>query len=106
MIDYLIDLDTQLFLFFHNIRAPFLDSFMWMFSKRLIWAPMYATILIFLFRRYNWRQALIFTLAVILTITLADQLCCFTPTPVLCTTQAFKPRKPTLGNGNDSQQLP
>ena len=26
---------------------------------------------------------------------------CFTPTPVLCTTQAFKPRKPTLGNGNN-----
>lgn len=74
MIDYLIDIDTQVFLFFHNIRAPFLDSFMWIFSQRFVWVPMYAAILIFLFRRYDWRQALIFTLAVVFTITLADQI--------------------------------
>ena len=94
MIDYLIDLDTQLFLFFHNIRAPFLDSFMWMFSKRLIWAPMYATILIFLFRRYNWRQALIFTLAVILTITLADQLCASHLRPFFARLRPSNPENP------------
>lgn len=74
MIDYLIDIDTQVFLFFHNMRAPFLDSFMWIFSQRFVWVPMYAAILILLFRRYHWRQALIFTLAVVLTITLADQI--------------------------------
>lgn len=74
MIDYLIDIDTQVFLFLHNLRAPFLDSFMWLFSKRFIWVPMYATLLIFLFRRYRWQQALIFTIAIALTITLADQL--------------------------------
>ena len=74
MIDYLIDIDTQVFLFFHNMRAPFLDAVMWIFSQRFVWVPMYAAILIFLFRRYDWRQALVFTVAVAITITLADQI--------------------------------
>ena len=75
MIDYLIDIDTQVFLFFHNMRAPFLDSFMWLFSKKLVWVPLYAAIFVYLFKTFNWKQAVIYTLAIALTITLADQVC-------------------------------
>lgn len=75
MIDFLNDIDTSVFLFFHNIRDPFLDSFMWYFSKKLIWIPMYAAILFFTFYDFSWRKAVICVLALALTITLADQIC-------------------------------
>lgn len=75
MIDYLIDIDTQIFLLIHNCRSAFLDSFMYIFSGRLTWAPMYAAILFFLIRDFGWKKAFVFTIAIVLTITLADQVC-------------------------------
>lgn len=75
MIETLNQIDTQLFLFFNGMHCEFFDHFMKMFTMKFIWVPMYATILFVLIRMYDWRRALIFTLAIVLSIVLADQVC-------------------------------
>lgn len=74
MLEWLLSVDHEVFLFFHGIRNSFFDTFFYMFSGRFIWIPMYAGILFCLYRSFNWRQATVFVLGVALTITLADQL--------------------------------
>ena len=45
MIEFLSDIDTQLLLFFNGIHSPFWDYFMSAFTGKVIWVPMYASIL-------------------------------------------------------------
>lgn len=104
MLDILTDIDTQVFLFFHNLRAPFLDQFMWMFSKKLVWIPMYAAILFYLSQNFGWRRAMIWVIAIALTITLADQICASFIRPFCTRLRPTNPDNPlsemvTLVNG-------
>ena len=75
MLDFLIDLDTQIFLFFNSLHVPYFDYFMKAFSGKTIWIPMYASILYILFRRFGWKVALCYTIAIPLVILCADQIC-------------------------------
>lgn len=75
MLDFLIDIDTQLFLFLNSLHIPYFDCFMKAFSGKFIWVPMYATILYILFRLYQWKVATCFTIAICLVILCTDQLC-------------------------------
>lgn len=76
MIDFLNNIDTQIFLFFNNtVRLSALDNFMMLFSGKFIWVPMYASLLYILIKSFTPRQVLIYVAAIALTITLADQTC-------------------------------
>ena len=75
MLDFLIDLDTQVFLFLNDLHMPLFDYFMKAFTGKLIWAPMYAVILFILYRRYGWKVATVFVVGTILTVGLADYIC-------------------------------
>ncbi|MCX6256060.1 MAG: phosphatase PAP2 family protein [Bacteroidia bacterium] len=66
-------LDQQLFLFLNSFNSPFCDQVMYAISGRVIWAPLYLAILIFLGMKYK-RKFLIILLFIILAVTLADQL--------------------------------
>ena len=65
-------LDQQLFLFLNSINSPFWDTVMHTLSGKLIWAPLYLAILIYLGIKYK-RKFLIILLFVILAVTMADQ---------------------------------
>jgi undecaprenyl-diphosphatase len=65
-------LDQQLFLFLNSINSPFCDTVMHALSGKLIWAPLYLAILIYLGIKYK-RKFLIILLFVILAVTMADQ---------------------------------
>jgi undecaprenyl-diphosphatase len=73
MIEFLNDIDTQLFLFLNGLNHPFLDSIMIFVSRRLSWLPLYVILLIVLIRRYKW-QTIILLLVIALLISLSDQL--------------------------------
>ena len=45
MLETLQQLDQQLLLTLNGLHSPYWDSFMWLFTGRFIWIPMYATIL-------------------------------------------------------------
>ena len=73
--DFLINLDTGIFLFFNGMHCSFADRFMQLISERFIWVPMYAALLFVIVRNYGWRKALFIVIGTALAITAADQLC-------------------------------
>lgn len=73
MIEWLIDIDTQLFLFLNGIHSPTFDTLMFRISGNLIWAPLYIGILYLLFKKYGVK-GLWLLLGVALVVTLADQI--------------------------------
>lgn len=75
MLDFLLNLDQNIFLFFNSFHSSFWDRAMFMFSGRFIWVPMYVAFFIAFFKAFSWRIAITWILAIGLTILLADQLC-------------------------------
>jgi len=65
-------LDRQLFLFINSSNSPFFDQVMHALSGKLIWVPLYLSILIYLGITYK-RKFLIILIFIILAATLADQ---------------------------------
>jgi undecaprenyl-diphosphatase len=66
-------LDQQLFLFLNSLNSPFMDQVMHAISGKLIWVPLYLSILIYLGIRYK-RKFLIILIFIILAATLTDQI--------------------------------
>lgn len=75
MIEYLNNIDGQVFLFLNGLHLDAFDHAVKMFSGRFIWIPMYATILYILFRTCHLKQVMIYTAAIGLAILLTDQTC-------------------------------
>lgn len=76
MIEYLSQIDSQIFLFFNDgIRSAFLDHVMTLFTGRFIWIPMYAAILVLFIRPQRWLAAVVLTVALAAAIALTDQTC-------------------------------
>lgn len=71
----LTKLDADLLLAINGWRAGWADYFMYAFSGKLVWIPMYASILYVILRNMNWKLALGCIITVALTITFADQVC-------------------------------
>jgi len=73
MLDILIELDTQLFLFLNDLNTPFWDKIMWWITEKESWYPFYGILIIAMGWRYKW-NAVVTILFIALTITLADQI--------------------------------
>jgi len=66
-------LDQQLLLFLNSVNSPFWDQVMYAISGRLIWAPLYLAIIVYLGLKFK-RKFLVILLFIIIGITLADQI--------------------------------
>ncbi|MDQ3110132.1 MAG: phosphatase PAP2 family protein [Bacteroidota bacterium] len=64
--------DHSLFLAIHHLRNSFLDEVMPLFSGRVIWIPLYALLLFFLWRRFGKQTLMILGMIIALTV-LCDQ---------------------------------
>lgn len=82
MIDYLIDIDSSVFIYLNGLHCNFFDTFMKLFSSRYIWIPMYIAIVYMMTRKFSLGQFLIMAIGVTLTITIADQLCASVIRPI------------------------
>ena len=73
MLDWLLEIDKNLFLFLNGLGHPLLDTPMIWLSDKYIWFPFYAYLIFRLFQKYGLRfyQPLI---ALILVIVFADQI--------------------------------
>ena len=94
MIDSLSALDSQLTVAVNAMHNPYFDQFMFLFSNKWIWVPMYAMILIILYKRYSWKAALLFFVAIALTITITDQLCASIIRPLFERMRPANPAEP------------
>jgi undecaprenyl-diphosphatase len=73
MLEFLNEIDTQIFLFLNSFHNAFFDKLMWIISSKTIWIPMYLGLFYLLFRNYKKESFFIF-IAVILAVSLADSL--------------------------------
>ena len=94
MIDSLSALDSQLTVAMNSLHNAYFDQFMYLFSNKWIWVPMYATILIILYKRYNIKAAVLFLVAIALTITITDQLCASIIRPIFERMRPANPDEP------------
>lgn len=72
--DYLINIDSDLFLWLNGAHNAFFDTFMMLFTGRFIWVPMYLALTYVLFRNMTPKQALMCLVAIALVIVIADQM--------------------------------
>jgi undecaprenyl-diphosphatase len=73
MIEWLISLDTRLFLFFNGLHTPFLDLLMYDVSRMWIWVPLYLGVIAFIIRKWKMESIWII-LSIIICVVLTDQL--------------------------------
>ena len=73
MLDFLLDLDKQLFLALNGLHNGFFDQVMYYISEKLTWLHLYALLLFLIFRRYRWRGLVVLVL-VIVQVSLSDQI--------------------------------
>lgn len=72
MLEHLLQIDENLFLFLNGLHHPFFDPIMWFASGKIQWTPLYALLIFFLIRKYKWKSVGIL-IGVALVITMADQ---------------------------------
>lgn len=65
--------DTDLLLAINGQHNAFFDVFMYAYSGKWVWVPMYAALVYFLARNLPWKSALFCFIGVALAITFADQ---------------------------------
>ena len=70
--EYLKQLDTQLFMLINGSHNAFFDPMMYWLSDKLIWIPMYLLIIFLMIRRYKM-QGVLMLVFVALSIALCDQ---------------------------------
>lgn len=75
MIDSLLDIDTQIFLFFNSLHHPLLDTFMYCFSSRFVWVPLYLATFLMIMHYYGWKAGLILFAFSIAAVAISDQVC-------------------------------
>lgn len=80
----LAEMDTNLLLAINGWRAEWADYFMYAFSGKLIWIPLYAAILYVIVRNLHWKVALGCVAALALTIIFADQVGASLIRPQVC----------------------
>ena len=57
------------------MHTPYWDSFMYIFTSKLVWIPLYVSILYVLYKNMNIRMVIFTTLMFALLVALADQTC-------------------------------
>ncbi len=73
MLEFLKNIDTQLFIFFNGLHSPFWDNIMWWISGSKSWIPMYLIIIGYIIYKFRLK-AIITLLSIALLVTLADQI--------------------------------
>jgi undecaprenyl-diphosphatase len=74
LIQTIIDLDKQLFLWLNSFHTAWLDDVMLFFSNSKVWIPLYIWIVIGLLRTFGIRTGLRYTLLILAAIGLSDYL--------------------------------
>ncbi|MFW5657965.1 MAG: phosphatase PAP2 family protein [Bacteroidota bacterium] len=73
MIDFLKDIDQQLFLFLNGMHGPFWDDIMYNISDKYIWIPFYLFLILLLADKYQ-KKAIWIILFTIISVSLADMI--------------------------------
>ena len=67
-----IDLDTQVFLTVNSMHNTYWDTFMWLFSDKYVWIPLYVSLAFLIFKNYDPKVFLYCLLTVLVMIVFTD----------------------------------
>ena len=70
--EYLNQLDHQLFIALNSFHSAFMDKMMLIITDRVTWIPLYLVILFMIFKTNAWNDALVKVLLLILSVGLSD----------------------------------
>ena len=73
MLDWLLQLDRDVFLYLNGLGSENFDGFWLFITKKLNWIPVFAIILYLTFKRLGWRHAVLLIVLIAALITLTDQ---------------------------------
>ncbi|MBR5603616.1 MAG: phosphatase PAP2 family protein [Bacteroidales bacterium] len=73
MIDFLTNIDTELFLFLNGLHTYWLDPIMTFISGKITWAPFYIVLLYLVIKKYK-KQSILIIIGIILLIICSDQI--------------------------------
>ncbi len=72
MLEFLKEIDTQVFLFLNSLHVSWLDDPMYYIGRKYTWVPFYVILAVFVFIKYRFRGFLVM-LFILALITLSDQ---------------------------------
>ena len=73
MIDQLVELDKELFLYLNNLGTVYWDAFWLSYTAKIHWIPFYATLAYLLFKNLSARMFILTLVIITLMITFTDQ---------------------------------
>ncbi|MDR1406614.1 MAG: phosphatase PAP2 family protein [Tannerella sp.] len=73
MLERILDIEREAFLWLNGGHTPFWDSVIWLYSGKVVWIPVAALILFMLFYGKNPKESLLILLFLVLALTLCDQ---------------------------------
>lgn len=74
MLEKILVYERDAFFALNGSDSVFLDHFMWLYSGKAVWLPLAVFILLVLLYKKSWRESLLIVLAIVLVVTLCDQL--------------------------------
>jgi undecaprenyl-diphosphatase len=73
MIETILELDSQLFLFLNGMGSDAMDAFWLLITKKFMWIPVFTVILYLLVRHLGWKHVILVSVLVALLLTFTDQ---------------------------------
>ena len=73
IINYLNQIDTNIFLYFNGLHNHYWDYFMTMYSDRFVWIPFYASFLYVMLRNFHIKETVTCLLVIVAIIFICDQ---------------------------------
>ena len=74
MLDFILELDTEIFLLLNGIHNSFFDTVMFWISHKYFWVPFYALLVYLLIRNYGIKKGSILTALILVTFALTNTL--------------------------------
>lgn len=74
MIDQLLELDRELFLYLNNLGSKTWDGLWLIITNKLTFIPLYALLLYFIYKKYGLKPLLLMVLVISVMITFTDQI--------------------------------
>lgn len=73
-VERILPFEREFFLWLNNCHSPFWDSFMMIFTGKIIWIPLTLVMLFLICYKEKWKHTVLLLLAIILVAALCDQI--------------------------------
>lgn len=73
MLDWLLELDTKVFIYLNSLGSEGFDGFWLFITKQYAWIPLFAIILFLAFKRLGWRHAILVMVVITVLVAFTDQ---------------------------------